>query len=299
MLDPLSQVTHNETLMDRVGNKRQYDVVIRGHFAGRAILGVVECKDHNRKKGPAEVEAFAKKTENLGANLRLMVSRKGFTKQALKLARFEHIGCLSLLQDDPKLEGFPIGHWRYGVLRQWTDVFITVIFALEKPPVPEGFPSDSVLWQGRPVSNWFQKELLTTYGSETREGNYCLVVEFDGAQSLQIEGKEYPVNGLTCSATRVCRKKRKWVSWSGDGLYNWHTRQLTLPAGGKIVGSPVETDLALWDDYNGEIPEVGEVEGRLTVVAYDLQEWDDSKEVVDLTKLCPHPKLHGPLPLFC
>src|ERR1700694_2881048 len=87
MMDANSTVHHNETLEDRVGNKRQFDVVIRGQFGGRPILGVIECKDHNRKKGPADVEAFAKKSENLGANLRLMVSKKGFPKQALKLAK--------------------------------------------------------------------------------------------------------------------------------------------------------------------------------------------------------------------
>src|SRR5215831_18005210 len=74
MMDPNSTVTHNEKLTDRVGNKRQYDVVIRGQFGGRPVLGVMECKDHSRKKGPDAVEAFAKKSENLGANLRIMVS---------------------------------------------------------------------------------------------------------------------------------------------------------------------------------------------------------------------------------
>jgi hypothetical protein len=83
MMDPNSTVTHNEVLEDRVGNRRQYDVVIRGHFGGRPVLGVMECKDHSRKRGPDAVEAFAKKTENLGANLRIIVARKGFTKQAL------------------------------------------------------------------------------------------------------------------------------------------------------------------------------------------------------------------------
>src|SRR5215212_5196720 len=79
MMDPNSTVTHNEKLNDRVGNRRQYDVVIRGQFGGRPVLGVIECKDHSRRKGAETVEAFAKKTENLGANLRIVVSRKGFT----------------------------------------------------------------------------------------------------------------------------------------------------------------------------------------------------------------------------
>ena len=51
MIDPKSVVTRNEGLENRVGNKRQYDVVIHGHFGGPAILGVVECKDHNYPLG--------------------------------------------------------------------------------------------------------------------------------------------------------------------------------------------------------------------------------------------------------
>ena len=99
MIDPNSTVTHDEKLKDRVGNIRQYDVVIRGKFGGRQVLGVIECKDHSRKIGPSVIEAFSKKTENLGANLRLIVSRKGFTKQALTLAKHENTGCLSLLPE--------------------------------------------------------------------------------------------------------------------------------------------------------------------------------------------------------
>src|SRR5262245_8334361 len=100
MMDPNATVTHDEKLTDRIGNVRQFDIVIRGQFAGRPILGAIECKDHNRKKGPRDVGAFAKEAEHLNANLKIMVSRKGFTKQALRLAKFEGISCLSLLPHD-------------------------------------------------------------------------------------------------------------------------------------------------------------------------------------------------------
>ncbi len=39
MMDPDSNVTHNEKLTDRARNTRQYDVVIRGRFGGRDVLG--------------------------------------------------------------------------------------------------------------------------------------------------------------------------------------------------------------------------------------------------------------------
>jgi len=43
LLDPGSVVTHNEHIVDRLGNRRQFDVVIRGQAAGRNYLGVVEA----------------------------------------------------------------------------------------------------------------------------------------------------------------------------------------------------------------------------------------------------------------
>ncbi|MCH8964680.1 MAG: restriction endonuclease, partial [Planctomycetes bacterium] len=130
LLDPNSTVTHDEILADRIGNKRQYDVIIRGRFGGRPILGVIECKDHARKKGPGAIEAFAKKTEHVRANLRAMVSTRGFTKQALKLAEHENIGCLSLIPNDTENVGFSIGDMWYGVIKKWVNVRLCIHFAL-------------------------------------------------------------------------------------------------------------------------------------------------------------------------
>jgi hypothetical protein len=119
LLDPNSKVTHDEKLADRVGNMRQYDVIIRGQFAGRDCLGVIECKDHGRKAGPGDVDAFAKKTENLGANIRMMVSRRGFTARALNVATHEHIACLSLLSPEASIPSGVVGEWWYGEYAMW------------------------------------------------------------------------------------------------------------------------------------------------------------------------------------
>lgn len=288
MMDPNSTVTHNEVLEDRVGNRRQYDVVIRGRFGGRAVLGVMECKDHSRKKGPDAVEAFAKKSENLGANLRVMVSRKGFTKQALNLAKHENIGCISLLPEDPKQVGFSIGDMWFGVVCTWTKIRLRIHFAVSPAPMAT-FDSSTVKWDGKPVINWFLRELFTTHGKETKEGEHTLELVFDEKRNIEIDGKEYAVNGITCIANRVYRKKRKWVNWTGDAFYDWHAGQFTIPAGGWIVGSAVETDLSGWPDYDGDIPDVGKRDGPgfLRAIVYSTQKWDHHKddEVPQLTRL--------------
>lgn len=48
-IDPNATVLHNQRIVDRHGHSRQFDVEIRGKFAGQEIIGVIECKDKNRK----------------------------------------------------------------------------------------------------------------------------------------------------------------------------------------------------------------------------------------------------------
>ena len=97
LLDPGSVVTHGEWIADRLGTRRQFDVVVRGTAMGRDYLGVIEFKDWRHKVGTPEVEAFAAKAKGVNANIVLMVSYKGFSEPGLTLARFDGVGTLSLL----------------------------------------------------------------------------------------------------------------------------------------------------------------------------------------------------------
>jgi hypothetical protein len=258
MMDPNTTVTHNEKLVDRLRNKRQCDVVIRGSCGGRPILGIIECRDHKRKKGPDAVEAFAKKTEHLGANFRVMVSRKGFTPQALELAKHEFIACFSLLPENPDLAGFSIGDWWYGKIRRWGSVRLHVNFTGTTVPTND-FKTEEVKWQGKPVEQWFIKELLSGKYDDLVDGDsITLRLVFSEVRNLEIGGSAFPVNALACTATRIRKNKRKWVTWAGDAFIDWHEGNLKVPPGGKIVGSAVETDISLWDNYDGEIPRVAD-----------------------------------------
>lgn len=257
LLDPATTVTHNERLVDRVGNSRQFDVVVRGQFGGRHVLGVLECKDHSRRKGPDAIEAFAKKTENLGANLRVVVSRRGFTAQALRLAAHEHIGCVSLLPDTQQQLGFSIGEWWYGTLKDWTNITIG-FHPLLKDEQPWSFGGYEVLVNDRPAINWFLRELLTKYADFEQPGEQVLSVQFARPIKIRLRGADVEVTSLYATAMRVLQRKRRWVNWSGDALYDWHTGTFTVPAGGFIQGSVVESDLTLWPDdptpENAELP---------------------------------------------
>jgi len=92
-----STVMHNQILVDRLGHKRQFDVVIKGNYAGQELLGVIECKDLKKKIGTPEVDAFNTKSSDVNANFKILVSRKGFSKTALEKASHYGIQALSLL----------------------------------------------------------------------------------------------------------------------------------------------------------------------------------------------------------
>lgn len=101
--------------------------------------------------------------------------------------------------------------------------------------------------------HWFLRELFSTY-CEKDPGDFNLRLLFDVPRDIEVEGCDYSVLGLTCNAVMVCQHIRKRVGWSGDALYDWHTGKMTVPGGGQVVGSAVETGIALWDDYDGPIP---------------------------------------------
>jgi hypothetical protein len=94
--------------------------------------------------------------------MRLIVSRKGFTEQALSLATHEGIGCLSLLPDDPAQCGFSVGEMWYGMIRVWRDVYLSIQFASPNAPIAT-FDSEGVRSAGKSVMLWFLKELFTTH----------------------------------------------------------------------------------------------------------------------------------------
>jgi len=82
----------------------------------------------------------------------MIVSKKGFTKQALKLAKHENIGCLSLLPEDSAQVGFSIGDMWYGVIRMWTNMRLVIHFAVTPAPMAT-FDASTVKWSGKPVIN--------------------------------------------------------------------------------------------------------------------------------------------------
>jgi Restriction endonuclease len=256
MFEPGSQVTRREKLTDRFGHKREFDVVVRGKYAGCEILGVIECKDRSRRIEPEQVDAFANKSKNINADLRLMVSRKGFSKPAIELAKSEGVGTLSLLPAD-KTAGFGVGVTWYAQLYSWEDFKLHLDL---QSALPTGFTfsAESVKWQGRPVVNWLRKVLAENYNNEKVEGPFMVHQKFKTPVDLEVAGSVLAVLGLRLTADRVCRAKRKWIRLSGEGFYDWTKGEVKYPPGATLVCESWKGDFSDWDEFVGEVPITGD-----------------------------------------
>lgn len=101
-------VTRNERIVGRIsGRKREIDITIRASIGGEDVLLVVDCKQWNRKPDVKAVEAFAGLKKDVGANLGIMISTKGFSKAAHRTA--EHEGIKLYRYEDTTRQGWPSG----------------------------------------------------------------------------------------------------------------------------------------------------------------------------------------------
>ncbi len=255
LMDPQSVVTYRERIPNRLKILREFDVVIRGQFGGHPMLGVIECKDWVDKVGTPEVDAFVTKSSDINANLRLMVSPKGFTKPALQQAKDAGVGVYSSLPDDPADAGFSVGVLWYARLYTWDQVLMRVRFEGANPP--SSYKFQEMLYLGRPVVNWFLKELSTTYGNVTSSGPFTLNAKFDNPVSVTMNELPFAVSEITVTANRVCQKKCRFMQMTGDAFFDWQTTSLSVPANGSVSLHGFRPDLSDWQELDGQIPTTG------------------------------------------
>ena len=90
------------------------------------------------------------KSSDINANLRLIVSPKGFTGPALNQAKDAGVGVFSLLPEDPAEAGFTIGVLWYARSYQWDQIQMQLRFH-GRPPEPGSYTGVEVLYLNKPV----------------------------------------------------------------------------------------------------------------------------------------------------
>ncbi|NRF85546.1 restriction endonuclease [Burkholderia gladioli] len=246
-LDPAASVTHNEVLVDRLGHSRQFDVVVRGVFAGQKMLGVIECKDLNKKVGTPEVDGFITKASDVNANFKILVSRKGFSKPGLSKCCHYGIQPLSLVDDDLANKNFFVGtRWEADITR-WGRIAVTLHFA-NQPTEAVHFSADELTVRGKKVFDWFTNYLLDKEAEITELGRVVnIIVQFEELQTVSVRpGEEYLCTAISFSAERICDKLERLVGISGTGFFDWNSKMATFPPGTEIRTDAVPMDFSQW-----------------------------------------------------
>lgn len=246
-IDPTANVTHSEFLVDRLGQRRQFDVVIRGQFAGQAMLGVIECKDLNRKVGTPGVDAFHTKAQDINANFKVIASRRGFTKPALHKAQHYGIRAISLLDPDALNHSFAIGDWWTAKVLRWSRMHIKAHPADPSQPEPDVPPERLLVRNGR-ILDWFTNYLLREGHKENTLG---WVINFQLVFDPPIHVSHAPGQTLLCKAIsfhaeRECREYERYVPLSAEAFVDWHSQSATIPANTKVLMQAVPGDFREW-----------------------------------------------------
>lgn len=246
-IDPASTVAHDEIIVDRLGHSRQFDVVIRGQFAGQPMLGVIECKDLKRRVGNPEVDAFVTKANDVNANFKVLMSRSGFTKPALEKCANYGIQALSLIEADPDNRRFFLGsRWTAEVTR-WSQLSLQLFFANPDEAAID-FSTEQPRIDNKRILDGFTNYVLD-HESEYSGVGWIVNLEavFDVPQVVEVKpGVERLCTAVAFKAERVCEQLEYRVGMNAEGFFNWNTSQATFPPGVVITTDSVPTDFTQW-----------------------------------------------------
>ncbi len=89
---PEYSVERNLRIIGRITNQsRQIDIAIRGEFIGHQLFAVVDCKYYSEKVDVKDVESFIGMLSDIGADLGILVTNKGYSEAAQKQAEASRI----------------------------------------------------------------------------------------------------------------------------------------------------------------------------------------------------------------
>lgn len=257
MMEPNSIVSHDVIIKDRRGIDRQFDVVIRGKFSGQDFLVVIECKDYGRNVGLDTVDEFAKKAEHVRANMRIIFARNGFSENAIKAAKHEGIGTLSLLPQDFENITPSMFIFSYRCIRNWHDMKFWITFHGKSPGFE--YDTDSLRHEGIPLSN-FYLNLLNQYSS-FEKGSVVIENDFAVPLPVVVKGKEVFVRSVRFTAIRKTMNKRRQLPVAATGFFDWQKETPIFPPNTTSIRMlNLRSDMKEWEDLAGDIPKTGPFE---------------------------------------
>ena len=281
-MDSNSTVTHNEKIRDTNGILRQFDVVVRGKVNGFEVLCVIECKDRIRPAGIKSIEAFSRKAESVKADTYIFISKKGFSKSALRATYDDKIIPLSLLPNPKNGSDDTIGMNCYVELYSWTKLQMVLHFFRKKVVADSFHPSD-VTWKNFRILDMFRKKLVSVHGEEKQGGWHEFKVDCKRPRRFSINSKKYLVKDVKFRVLREYRTKIKWIPFNGEAYFDWNVSKIIIPSQSTIWSTAFKSDFSDWDDYDGELPHsTGVLDLRYTAF---LKQFDPNTDLPDLYEM--------------
>jgi len=254
-----TEILTNQYIEDNFGIKREFDIVIKTKACNYDVMGLVECKNHNRKVDIPVVEAFAKKSESVNANFKIIFSKKGFSKNAVKLAEKYGIKPYSLVDNENKELSLKVGWLLYG--KTYKFGFVSgKIDTVKDLNLQNPLQHNEPFFRKRNLYELSIKEIVkASTDSEIPVGRYEVEATVDNSSKrfVTIRGKRYAFKNFTYTVQVDCELRKRKLPFEAKGIFNWQTKKLELP------------------DQKNNLISVGEF--RLD----DMQDWDTCKAIPD------------------
>ncbi|KAA8782525.1 restriction endonuclease [Paenibacillus amylolyticus] len=268
LIDPNSNVSHDEKIIDKYGHPRQFDVVIRGELGGRKLLGVIECKDWKAKVDLPVVDAFITKMRDINANFGMIFSNSGFTRTAIEKCAKNDIGVKSLLQNDNLVTKVKIKYHVYLKCYDWRGFKVRIFGSGPVNWDPENTINDMFIGEQN-LLEWFQYHLDSMPYLDV-EGPYEKEVEFSFPQVIQVRGHSVVVQRIVFMATRVMQLRHTDTDIKGNGVFDWNENSMSFPENW-MIDMKVPDDPSQWEEYNGPIREGFDIRFGVTALQYSKE----------------------------
>jgi hypothetical protein len=234
-----SKISQNVIIEDTYGIKREFDIVLKAKVNNYDILGLVECKDNNRKVSIQVVDAFAKKCESVNANFKVIFSKKGFSNNAVKLAEKYGIKAHSLVDNEKSDLSIKVFWLLYGRIMKYR-FLVGEIDTAKDINNSEPLPFNEIFFRKRSLFELVCQNLVKHYGGshEIKPGRYQVSVEVedDNRRYVTIKNKRYLLKKCNYTIEVECDLRKKKLPLEVKGIFDWHIKKMHLP--------PVENNMA-------------------------------------------------------
>lgn len=277
--------------------RREVDVVAFGKVAGHQSAVFIECRDWKRPQDVQWVEQARTKFDDLGANVKILVSSSGFTKTALAKATRYGIKTITTGEVTPEFVGKVVNsadsaqYWHWVTLVQKAIVVITRDGVTQQQELPGNVP---ILYADGSEASMFedlvnhvmrqhtwahdQWEEVARKGEELYgKGKLKYVATADGPEPRS-NGQKVYVKGISCVtgqeelfeiANVIVTFEAKWTvadvplsHGEYDGTY--------FSAGTAPLGDHNTVQLVYTETPEGEVDVIGRLDGTFDTLGIQI-----------------------------